>query len=98
MRLEKQRVFNQLCYLATEGRRVDRSLRREVDAVGVTSENHMRPIISRAKPATSSALPLQAGEVDGAPGRHRCPLAPRCPVLAAIEGDYLTAGLMEQSL
>ena len=98
LRLEVRGVFNQLCYLTAKRWRVGRSLRREVDAVGVAGEDHMTPTRSRAPAAPPGASPLQSGKVDRAPGRYRRPLAPRRTVLAAVEGQQLAAGLLKQLL
>ena len=85
VRLQVHRVFNQLRELTAERRWVSSRLRSEMDAVGVACEDHVRPARPRTQAAPSSAPPLQPGEVDGTPSRHRGPLAPRRAVLAAVK-------------
>ena len=98
VRLQVHRVFNQLRELTAERRWVSSRLRSEMDAVGVACEDYVRPTRPRTQAAPSGATPLQSRKVDGAPGRHRCSLAPRRAVLAAIEGQQLAARLPEQPL
>ena len=98
VRLGMHRVFNKLGEFTAEQRRVGSSLRREVHAVGVAGEDHVRSVRTRAHPSPASAAPLKPGQVDGVPGRHRRPLAPGGAILTAVEGQQLARRMLEQSL
>ena len=98
MRLSVHRVFDELCHLAAEARRVFGGSSGEVHPAAVTGENHVRPVRPRARPAPTAAPPLQPRKVDCAPGCHRRPLAPRGAVLAAVKGAQLTGWKLKQPL